>query len=322
MFGLLVGTLIFGPRPEIVLLVGVGSAIPDLDREYAFFSRDKYRDSQLHRALCHNYLFMGLLYLVSPFLALGAFLHTILDALTTAKDRGVEWLFPFSRLVKSAANDEKGNRLPDVKPKTIYFYQNDPIELTRKSDKDLAEKKPAPWRRTYGPALSGGLLDQGIFFGSLGLLIVYAIQNYIQTGHLIHNVPGTFELPFIVGAAGISLNMLAGEIDRRKEIKKPGYERPPRVYEIVFAVSLALMFFAIALGAYLNSGYVESVYAPLLPFVGIGAVVVVAITFVLIKAYSTGPFVRLRHHSEAKEEKRGGEGGGSIEESEDEPIII
>ncbi len=29
-----------------------------------------------------------------------------------------------------------------------------------------------PWRRTYGPALSGRLFDQGVFFGSVVLLLL------------------------------------------------------------------------------------------------------------------------------------------------------
>src|ERR1700688_1945098 len=129
MFGILVGALFFG-KPEIILLVGLGSAIPDLDREYAFFSKASFRDHQVHRALCHNYLFLGLLYLVNPFVALGAFLHTLLDALTTVKDRGVEWLYPFSRFVKKAANDERGKPLETTKGE-IYLYQYDPLEFTR-----------------------------------------------------------------------------------------------------------------------------------------------------------------------------------------------
>jgi membrane-bound metal-dependent hydrolase YbcI (DUF457 family) len=36
MFGILIGALFFG-RPEIALIVGVGSVIPDLDREYGLF---------------------------------------------------------------------------------------------------------------------------------------------------------------------------------------------------------------------------------------------------------------------------------------------
>jgi hypothetical protein len=65
--------------------------------------------------------------------------------------------------------------LPNVGKSGIYFYQYDPIEITRKSDKDLKEERPSPWTRTYGPALSGALLDQGIFIGSLLLFIVWSI---------------------------------------------------------------------------------------------------------------------------------------------------
>jgi len=38
MFGILVGALLFG-KPEIALMIGVGAAINDLDREYVFFSK-------------------------------------------------------------------------------------------------------------------------------------------------------------------------------------------------------------------------------------------------------------------------------------------
>ena len=172
MFGVLLATLFFG-KPEIILLVGIGSAIPDLDREYGFLSKDSFRNIQVHRALFHNFVFLGLLYLINPFLALGAFLHTFLDAQTTARDRGVEWLYPFSRLVKRAVYDNDGNRLElDAKEK-IYFLQNEMQILTKKTTKDLKPSgPPLPWRRTYGPALSGRLLDQGIFVGSLGLTLL------------------------------------------------------------------------------------------------------------------------------------------------------
>lgn len=40
MFGMLIGALFFG-KMEIILLVGIGSAIPDMDREYGFFSKDE-----------------------------------------------------------------------------------------------------------------------------------------------------------------------------------------------------------------------------------------------------------------------------------------
>jgi len=109
-FGALIGALFFG-RWDIILLVAVGSVLPDMDREYGFFSKDYFRDHQLHRALYHNFVFIGIISLINPYLAIGAFCHTLLDGLNTAKDRGVEWLYPFSRLLKKARYDHAGKRI-------------------------------------------------------------------------------------------------------------------------------------------------------------------------------------------------------------------
>ena len=136
-------------------------------------SKESFRNRQPHRALCHNLLFLGLVYLVNPFVALGAFLHTFLDALTTARDRGVEWLYPFTRLVKRAVYDNDGKRLPLDPKQKIYLLQNELPVLTEKTTKDIKpEEQALPWRRTYGPALSGRLFDQGLFIGSLTLLLL------------------------------------------------------------------------------------------------------------------------------------------------------
>jgi membrane-bound metal-dependent hydrolase YbcI (DUF457 family) len=109
MFGALIGALFFG-RLDIILLVAIGSVLSDMDREYGFFSKDYFRERQLHRALCHNFVFIGIVFLISPFLAIGAFCHTLLDGLNTAKDRGIEWLYPFSRLVKKAMYNHDGKK--------------------------------------------------------------------------------------------------------------------------------------------------------------------------------------------------------------------
>lgn len=313
MFGLLIGALFFG-KPELILLIGLGSAIPDLDREYAFLSRDKFRDYQIHRALCHNYLFIALLYLVNPFVALGAFLHTLLDALTTARDRGVEWLFPFSRLVKSAANDERGKKLSGTKPRRIYFYQYDPIELTRRSDKDLQEQSPSPWRRTYGPALSGGLLDQGIFLGSLALFIVWSLYSRsigtLQFFDLSH-YQASVMIPLAVCSVGIAINLLSGEVDRRKP--RLGSSRPSKIYGIAFGSSLALVFAGIVLGAILNPGYIFSINIGLMEYFAIGSFAVLVVALVLFKV-SYNKLVReiSRHHDAPPKEKTAKEDEGPV----------
>ncbi|MDA4132633.1 MAG: metal-dependent hydrolase, partial [Thaumarchaeota archaeon] len=180
--GILVGSLFFG-KPEITLLIAIGSMIPDLDREYAFLSKESFRNHQVHRAFCHNFLFLGFVCLINPFLALGAFLHSLLDALTTARDRGVEWLYPFTRLVKRAVYDANGKRLPLDPKEKIYFQQNEVYGLTTKTTQDIKPREPLPWRRTYGPALSGRLLDQGILVGSIALtlmLVVFSVLGIHQ----------------------------------------------------------------------------------------------------------------------------------------------
>jgi len=309
MFGLLIGAIFF-VKPEAVLLVGIGSALPDLDREYAYFSREKFRNHQTHRALCHNYLFLALVFLVNPFLALGAFLHTALDALTTVKDRGVEWLYPFSRLVKKAAHDEHGTRLKDIAPDKVYFYQYDPIEITHKSDKDLKEEEPKPWTRTYGPALSGGLMDLGIFVGSFVLFLLWVAWTSITTGTVAGLNPHSYQfgvmLPVVIGSIGIAGNMLVGEIDRRK---RDGDDSKPRpLYEAFFFVTLFLMFFAVFLGAYLNPSAVEA-YEPYVVPIIIGAIATVLIAVGMPKVYKR--FGRIEHHTEK----------GSTEKDDDIVIV-
>jgi hypothetical protein len=162
--------------------------IPDIDREYWFISSQKFKDEQYHRSLLHNIFFLFLVFLVNSWLALGAFLHTLLDALTTEEDRGVEWLFPVTRWVTrgryayaSKATDQ-GCAIQlmdqDLGDKTkTYFLNEDSTEFTKLSDPDLSVSKPVPWRRTYGPAKNGGILDTSIFIGSLLVLAEYAFLH-------------------------------------------------------------------------------------------------------------------------------------------------
>ena len=261
-FGVLIAAVFYG-KPEIILLVALGSTIPDLDREYGFLSRDSFRRHQVHRSLLHNFLFLGLLYVVNPFLCLGAFLHTLLDAVTTARDRGVEWLYPFSRLVTKAVYDSNGNRMK-LDPKTrIYFNQMEPSNLTKKTTPDLKpDGPPQPWRRTYGPALSGRLLDEGIFLGSAALsllllaLSVLGVRNFIDYSY--HPISASFTLPVLIAIAGGFINFAAGEIDRRREDRAVDRHRFELHYKIAFTVSLVLVFFALFLGAIMNPQVVLS----------------------------------------------------------------
>lgn len=288
MFGMLIGALFFG-NLEIMLLVGIGSAIPDMDREYGFFSKDVFRKHQLHRALFHNFIFLGMLYLINPFLGLGAFLHTLLDAVTTAKDRGVEWLYPFTRLVKKSVYDHQGKRIIPVDPNTrIFMYQNDPVALTRKSAEDLKDYTPTPWRRSYGPALSGGILDMGIFAGSTALLLFMAIlsklgiRNFINFGAPPLNYASS--VPIIIGAVGVISVLVTGEIKRHREAKKAS-SGPSTIYKLIYTLSLSLIATGIILGAYLNPSSITA-FAGILPYIIAGILVVFAVAYIVLKIYS------------------------------------
>jgi len=289
MFGLAVGALFFG-KPEIILLVGVGSAIPDLDREYGFMSKESFRNRQPHRALCHNLLFLGLVYLVNPFVALGAFLHTFLDAFTTARDRGVEWLYPFTRLVRRAVYDYDGKRLPLDPNRKIYLLQNELPVLTEKTTKDIKPgEQTLPWRRTYGPALSGKLFDQGLFIGSITLLLLllaFSALGFHQFIDLtIRPLSVSFYLPLVLGSVGIVMNFLVGEVDRKKLRKS---FKPDREYKALFFLSVGIIVLSVILAGAMNTQVVVST-AGEIPYIAIGAAAVALVAIVFVKIKSSAP---------------------------------
>jgi hypothetical protein len=291
MFGILVGALFFG-RPEIMLMVGVGSAIPDLDREYGFFSKESFRRRQIHRALFHNFLFIAIVYLINPYLGVGAFLHTFLDSLTTTRDRGVEWLYPFSRLVKKAAYDSDGNKL-ELDPKhKIYFLQNDLPGLTRRTTKDIKPGElPLPNRRTYGPALSGKLLDRSFLFGSAALtllLLLFSALGFQQFIDLSFNKFSlSLTLPLLVGAVGVFLNFFIGELDRKRLIDNA---KSYRTYKATFYLTAGMMVFAIVLGAIMNPQGIFST-ASLIPYIAAGGALLICVSYAVL-IYSSRRFSR------------------------------
>ena len=287
-FGALIGALFFG-RWDVILLVIIGSVLPDMDREYGFFSKNYFRSHQLHRALFHNFVFIGIIYLVNPYLALGAFCHTLLDSINTAKDRGVEWLYPFSRLVTKARYDHGGKKIAfDIKT-NVYMYQNDPVELTRKTSEDMKDFTLRPWRRIYGPFYSGGILDIGIFVGStvlilfLALLSVFGVRTFID----FYQPPFSFNFigPLSIGALGISLILSLGEIKRRIEAKRAS-RAPPMLYKLSFSISLSLIAFGVGLGIYLNPSS-DNQFASNLPYLAAGILLIFLTAFIVLKIYSS-----------------------------------
>ncbi len=249
-------TSVLTGNPYFTLLAGIGSFIPDLDREYLFVSPKAFREEQFHRALFHNLLFLSMLFFVNVWLALGAFLHSFLDSFTTEKDKGIEWLFPFSRIVKRgrytlAAKSKDGAcklELVDQKPPDrVCFINEDSPETTQLSDPDLKESKAVPWRRTYGPAANGQLLDRWLALVSFSLLILYAFVNpsFAMAGKNL--ILSTQIIPPMSLLTGIVLVFLGGWLKKNKRTRKG--------YLVLFAVGGMFMLLSAALSVGAISGY-------------------------------------------------------------------
>lgn len=239
-FGFAVGLVFFG-NPEIALLIALGALLPDLDREYWFTPKRAYADEQIHRAGLHNVFMMGLTYLVSPSLSLGVFLHVLQDSFTTVKDRGVEWFFPVTRLVKKGLFDSQGNPQPLDPKEKAYFYQQDPKGLVNKADPDLREYgcDPIPWRRVYGFAQNSQMLDRGFLFGSIAVILIW----FFAPGNALHlstwsSFPAVDYGTTLVGFGAIAILFFAGEMDRRD--KTPRFGKINVIKYPMFVIGLGL----------------------------------------------------------------------------------
>lgn len=174
---------------ELAVIVLMGALIPDLDREYGFFTRDTYRALQLHRAVLHNFVVAAILWIMNPLLALGALSHYFLDVFTSATDRGIEFLFPLTRVVGAWLYGIEGETIKGEKvfkyaikkeekdtPMKLQWWVEDPwLLLYETSEFDLWEPKPQPWRRSYGPFRNGKIVDWGIFTGSVLFLLLLMV---------------------------------------------------------------------------------------------------------------------------------------------------
>ena len=68
-------------------------------------------------------------YLLSPFFALGIFLHSLQDSFTTVKDRGCEWFYPLSRRVKRGNLDLTENHNCQLSLEQSTFIKKTQKEL-------------------------------------------------------------------------------------------------------------------------------------------------------------------------------------------------
>jgi hypothetical protein len=201
----------------------------------------------------------------------------------------VEWLYPFSRLVKSAVYDANGKRLPLDPKQKIYFQQNEVYGLTTKTTKDIKPGEQLPWRRTYGPALSGRLLDQGILVGSVALTLLLLLFSALGWHQFIdlhfQSLSISFTLPLLVGAAGGLAIFVGGEVDRKKQAHD---DRLDRSYKAVFFLGAGAMVVSVVLGAVMNPQVAISTLDEI-PYIATGAALVGGVAIAVLKIRSSGP---------------------------------
>jgi uncharacterized membrane protein YidH (DUF202 family) len=216
--------------------MSIGALIPDLDREYLFVAKNFIGKHQLHRSLFHNIFITGLLYLANPFLALGALSHSLLDAFTSATDRGVELLFPLTRLVRGYYYNIEGEKTDS--DKKMEWWVEDPWRLLQQTtDRDLQEPKEQSWRRSYGPFRNSRIVDWGMFFSALAFICV----SILAFGSSFYSFTD-FRILSIISIIGIAVFYGLGEWYRRKLIN----EKPETTNLLVLGILVVglIVFFA------------------------------------------------------------------------------
>ncbi len=286
-FGLAVGFVFFGSNPEIVLLIGLATLVPDLDREYWYVRQKVYADEQYHRARFHNVFLLLIGYLVNPFFSLGIFLHMLQDSFTTAKDRGVEWFYPLTRLVKRGMYD------PSMSPATpdpnvnVYFYQEDVLGYANAADPDLREgSQPVPWRRVYGFAQNGHLLDRGFLFGSLAVIAIWLAYpfGFVHARQVSEFLESTGAI-WYVGYAAVFVLFAAGETQRRDKLPKLPQLKPIQVPLFMLGIALIVAWGLMYSPEILAN--LQNIIADPIPLLA-GIVAVPLVAFSLVRFYTRG----------------------------------
>ncbi|MFI5421646.1 MAG: hypothetical protein ACHQ1H_11825, partial [Nitrososphaerales archaeon] len=132
------------------------------------------------------------------------------------------------------------------------------------------------------------LVDLGLFAGSLGLtllLLLFSVLGFHQSIDISIHLDLAFYLPLSLGASGIIVNFIGGEIDRKKLAKN--FEPYP-LYKFLFYLSSAAMILAVIVGAIMNPQIVISTISTF-PFIAAGIALVFLLSFIILKSYSSKP---------------------------------
>jgi len=179
-------------------------------------------------------------------------------------------------LVARSKNGECNLELIDTKPPDrVVFINEDSPEATKLSDPDLKEYRAVPWRKTYGPAANGQLLDRWLAVVSFSLFALYALVNpdFALAGKNL--LFSTQIIPPMSLLTGIVLFFLSGWLKKNKRNRK--------VYLTFFIVGS----FFIVLSAILSINGVTGYMFPINPTFAIASGVVLFVEAFLVWRFST-----------------------------------
>ncbi|AAK42077.1 metal-dependent hydrolase [Saccharolobus solfataricus] len=259
------GLILFHNDIALAVLVGIGAAIPDLDREYVFTKRKIFAKYQLHRALFHNIFFALAVTYFNLYLGLGIFLHIALDLLTSPTDRGVELFFPLGRLVKNFELDYDGNIRQS---KGMMWYLEDPVRIINKTaDPGLKVVVKMPWIRIYGPFKNSRLVDWMIFYSSFIFIQLYELNNLITWWETFLY---TVFVKYVFIDIGIVLFYATGELWRRRLQFRNLNNKMKYVIIGVMTFGLSLIIFQ---GLYL--------YSPMKPIINLNTSLLIIVSMLI-----------------------------------------
>ena len=135
-----------------------------------------------------------------------------------------------------------------------------------------------PWRRVYGFAQNGHLLDRGFLVGSLAVIAIWLAYPFgftyaHQFSELIESNP-----VWAVGYAAVAVLFAAGETQRRDKL-------PVSVPLFVIGIGLLAVWFVLFRFEMLAN--LENILADPIPLLA-GVVAIPVISFILVRYYTRG----------------------------------
>jgi len=95
----------------------------------------------------------------------------------------------------------------------------------------------------------------------------------------------SFYLPLLIGAVGIVLNFIGGEIDRKHLAKN---FKPDPIFKALFYLSIVVMMLGVVLGAIMNQQEVVLTISKI-PYIAAGVAIVFFVSYLALKASSSKP---------------------------------